>query len=308
MMCKVLKINGICKDFNNKNVINCLDLEIDKGEVYGLVGVNGAGKSTLMRLITNLEKPSQGEIFILGEKLTANSHKIFEYIGASIGAPTFYEELTARRNLEIVCEYRNLDVNSSIEYVKTLVNLQGILDKKVTELSLGMKMRLAIARALINKPKLLILDEPTNGLDPIKMKDLLELILKLKKQGETAILIASHMLDALETVSDRIGFLDKGGILKEITKNELTYEKREFIEIICSDITKTAYILEAKLSITDYRVFDKNTIRLYDIGKSHNEVIVLLIKEGITIHSFSKKERKLEEYFLETIEGGVTYV
>ena len=126
------------------------------------------GKSTLMRLITNLEKPSEGEIFILGEKLEANSYKIFEYIGASIGAPIFYEEFTAKRNLEIVCEYRNLDINSSIAYVKTLVNLQGILDKKITELSLGMKMRLAIARALLNKPKLLILDEPTNGLDPSK--------------------------------------------------------------------------------------------------------------------------------------------
>ena len=307
-MCKVLKINGICKDFNHKNVINCLNLEIDKGEVYGLVGVNGAGKSTLMRLITNLEKPSKGEIFILGEKLEANSHKIFEYIGASIGAPTFYEEFTAKRNLEIVCEYRNLDINSSIAYVKTLVNLQGILDKKITELSLGMKMRLAIARALLNKPKLLILDEPTNGLDPIKIKDLLELILKLKREGETAILIASHMLDALEVVSDRIGFLNKGSILKEITKSEITYEKREFIEIICSDVTKTSYILEGKLNITDYRVFDENTLRLYDIERNHNEIIALLIKEGISIDSFSKKKRKLEEYFLEDIEGGLICV
>lgn len=307
-MCKILKINGISKSFNNKNVINHLDLHIAKGEVYGLVGVNGAGKSTLMRLITNLEKPSEGEIFILEEKLEPNSYKIFEYIGASIGFPTFYEDFTAKRNLEIVCEYRKLDINSSISYVKKMVNLQGILDTKVIDLSLGMKMRLAIARALINKPKLLILDEPTNGLDPIKIKDFLELILKLKKEGETAILIASHMLDELEIVADRIGFLNKGRIIKEITKNEIAYENRDFIEIICSDVTRTSYILEEKLNITDYRVFDENTLRLYDIKGNHNEVISLLIKEGINIDSFSKKERKLEEYFLETIEGGLNYV
>jgi len=307
-MCKVLKINGICKDFNNRNIINHLDLEIDKGEVYGLVGVNGAGKSTLMKLITNLEKPSEGEVIILGEKLEPNSYKVFEYIGASIGTPIFYDEFTARRNLEIVCEYRNIDKNSSITYVKNLVNLQGILDKKIIDLSLGMKMRVAIARALINKPKLLILDEPTNGLDPIKVKELLELILKLKKEGEMAILIASHMLDALEIVSDRIGFLNNGSILKEITKNEITYEKRDFMEIICSDVTKTSYLLEGKLNITDYRVFDESTIRLYDMEKNHNEVIVLLINEGISIESFSKKKRKLEEYFLEDIEGGLIYV
>ncbi len=203
-----------------------MNLEIDKGEIYGLVGVNGAGKSTLMKLITNLEKPSEGEIFILGQKIEPNSYKIFEYIGASIGAPMFYEEFTAKRNLEIVCQYRNLDINSSITYVKSLVNLQGILDKKVIDLSLGMKMRLAIARALINKPKLLILDEPTNGLDPIKIKELLDLILRIKSEGETAILISSHMLDALEIVADRIGFFNKGNILKEITKDEIA-AKRE---------------------------------------------------------------------------------
>lgn len=307
-MCKVLKINRIHKDFNGKIVINNLSLEIDKGEVYGLVGVNGAGKSTLMKLITNLEKPSEGEIFILGQKLEPNSYKLFEYIGASIGAPTFYEEFTAKRNLEIVCQYRNLDINSSITYVKSLVNLQGILDRKVIDLSLGMKMRLAIARALINKPKLLILDEPTNGLDPIKIKELLDLILRLKSEGEMAILISSHMLDALEIVSDRIGFLNKGSILREITKDEIACEKRDFMEIICSDVTRTAYLIEGKLNITDYRVLDENTIRLYDMGKNHNEVIALLIKEGISVESFSKKKRKLEEYFLENIEGGLICV
>ena len=307
-MCKVLKINSIHKEFNGKVIINNLNLEIDKGEVYGLVGVNGAGKSTLMKLITNLEKPSEGEVFILGQKLEPNSYKLFEYIGASIGAPIFYEEFTAKRNLEIVCQYRNLDINSSITYVKSLVNLQGILDKKVIDLSLGMKMRLAIARALINKPKLLILDEPTNGLDPIKIKELLDLILRLKKEGEMAILISSHMLDALEIVADRIGFLNKGSIFKEITKDEIKCEKREFIEIICSDVTRTSYILEGKLNIDDYRVLDEKTIRLYDMETNHNEVIALLIKEGISIESFSKKKRKLEEYFLENIEGGLTYV
>jgi ABC-2 type transport system ATP-binding protein len=307
-MCKILKVDRISKEFNQKNVINHLNLEIEKGEIYGLVGVNGAGKSTLMKLITNLEKPSEGEIFILGEKIEPNSYKIFEYIGASIGAPVFYEDFTAKKNLEIVCKYRNLDIESSISYVKNLVNLQGILDKKVIDLSLGMRMRLAIARALINKPKLLILDEPTNGLDPIKIKELTNLIFKIKKEGETAILISSHRLDTLEIVADRIGFLNKGSIIKEITRDEITTEKREFMEIICSDVTKTAYLIEGELNITDYRVISENTIRLYDMKKNHNEVIAMLIKAGISIESFSKKKTKLEEYFLENIEGGLIYV
>lgn len=300
----VLKIEGLCKDFGGRNVINHLNLQIGKGEVYGLVGVNGAGKSTLMKLIVNLQKPKEGSILLFGKSFNENGKRIFNKVSATIETPVFYEDLTGEKNLEIVCKYMGIDPKESIEEVKKIINLSGLLNKKAKDLSLGMRERLAIARGLLNNPEFVILDEPTNGLDPIKIDELIHIIKKLKKERGTSFLIASHMLDELEDVADKIGFLSNGTIVKEMDIYEIAHEKREYIEIICSDLVKSTYVLEGKLGITDYKVAGDNIIRLYDMGADYNKAICTLIESGIRIESFSKKTRRLQEYFMETATGG----
>lgn len=172
MMKYTVQTNTLTKSFEGKTVVSNVSMNIKEGEIYGFLGPNGAGKTTIMKMLTNLVKPTEGSIEIFGEKLNANSHEVLRKIGNIIEYPFFYERLTAKENLEIHCEYLDYHNNQSIDEVLEMVNLSDTGIKKVKDFSLGMKQRLGIARAIITKPKLLILDEPINGLDPVGIREM----------------------------------------------------------------------------------------------------------------------------------------
>ncbi len=213
----ILETKNLCKNFKNQKAVNQVSLKIEKNSIYGLLGPNGAGKSTTLKMITGMLEPSSGEIVFNGHKW---SRKDLRNIGALIESPPLYDNLTARENLEVRRILLGLPEERIDKVLKT-VDLVNTGKKKVGQFSMGMKQRLGIALALLNEPKLLILDEPTNGLDPLGIQDLRNLIRSFPKQGITVIL-SSHILSEVELIADHIGIISAGvlGYSSEIKQGE----------------------------------------------------------------------------------------
>ncbi len=212
----IVNAQNLCKSFNEKNVLQNCSLRLFKGEIYSILGVNGAGKTTLMKLLLGLQKPDSGTIIVLGEN-AAESNRYLNDVGSMIETPVFYEHLSAAENLEIHLSY--LQKQADISKVLERVELPFGESKPVSRYSLGMRQRLGIARAIIHNPRLLILDEPLNGLDPVAIAEMRELLRRLTSEGVT-ILLSSHIISDVVSVSDRIGVITGGGVSSEFSVHE----------------------------------------------------------------------------------------
>ena len=227
-MNKAIQIKNLMKHFNGKVILNDVDLTVEKGEIYAFIGANGAGKTTLMKLLFGILKPDSGEIMLLGDELVQNGeNQVFSQIGNIIETPVFYNRLTATDNLEIHCQYMGKEFIKNIPEMLELVGLVDLGNKKVGEFSLGMKQRLAMARALIAKPQLLILDEPINGMDPMGIQDTRNLLLKINKEYGTAMLISSHIISELAKMADTVGIIDHGVMLDQRSAKDIYSELKE---------------------------------------------------------------------------------
>ncbi|PFK34187.1 bacitracin ABC transporter ATP-binding protein [Bacillus cereus] len=302
-MSYILKTNGLTKVFQGKEVISGVNMHVKKGEIYGFLGPNGAGKTTIMKMITNLIKPTSGDIEIFGEKLTDTSYEVLKRMGTIIEYPIFYEKLTAQENLYLHCEYMGYYDKKGIEHVLDLVNLHNVENKKVKDFSLGMKQRLGIARAILTKPELLILDEPINGLDPIGIRELRDLFKMLCKEYGITLLISSHILGEMEQMADTIGVIQNGKLIKEVSMKSINGKQTEYIEIRVQDVKRAAYVLENKLSITNYKIMGESIIRVYEMTETQQAISKTLIMNDIEIESINKKHSSLEEYFLNLVNG-----
>lgn len=300
----ILKTTNLTKTFKDKNVVSNVNMNIKKGEIYGFLGPNGAGKTTIMKLITNLVKPTEGEIEIFGEKLTNTSYEVLKRMGTIIEYPVFYDKVTGRDNLELHCEYMGYHNKEAIDKALDLVDLKDIENKAVKDYSLGMKQRLGIARAILTKPELLILDEPINGLDPIGIKDMRNLLRMLNKEYGMTILISSHILSEIEQIADTIAVINNGRLVEEVSMEEIRGEKSEYIEIVTKDCSKAAFVLENNLNITNIRVEENTLIRIYDLRLSQNEISKALILNDVNIEAINKKNNSLEDHFLKLLKDG----
>ncbi|AAK78269.1 ABC-2 type transport system ATP-binding protein [Clostridium acetobutylicum] len=210
----VVEINNLSKTYRGFNAVNNINLNIREGRIYGFLGPNGAGKSTTIRMILGLIKNSSGSIKIFGKNLKENRAEILKNVGALVESPSYYGHLNAYENLKIWSYIKGVDKNAIDEVLK-LVNLYEHRKKKVSKFSLGMKQRLGIAQALIGNPELIILDEPTNGLDPMGIKEIRNLIVNLAKKHNKTIIISSHILSEMELMIDDVGIINKGTLLYE---------------------------------------------------------------------------------------------
>ncbi|PHA00750.1 bacitracin ABC transporter ATP-binding protein [Bacillus pseudomycoides] len=303
-MTYVLKTNQLTKVFHGKEVISNVNMHVKQGEIYGFLGPNGAGKTTIMKMITNLIKPTSGEIEIFGEKLTDTSYEVLKRMGTIIEYPIFYEKLTARENLYLHCEYMGYYDKKAIDRALDLVNLHNVDDKKVKDFSLGMKQRLGIARAITTKPELLILDEPINGLDPIGIKELRELFKMLCKEYGITLLVSSHILAEMEQMADTIGVIQNGKLIKEVSMKSINGKQTEYVEVTVQDVKQAAYVLENKLRLTNFKVMNENTIRIYEARITQQEISKTLIMNDVVIEGINKKHSSLEDYFLNLMNGG----
>ncbi|MCY8859395.1 ABC transporter ATP-binding protein [Bacillus atrophaeus] len=302
-MTYTVNINGLTKTFQGKEVVSNVNMHIRKGEIYGFLGPNGAGKTTVMKMLTSLVKPTGGEIEILGHKLTNTSYKVLGRIGSMIEYPIFYEKLTAQENLELHCEYMGYHDKNSIQEVLGMVNLKNIEGKAVKTFSLGMKQRLGIARAIITKPELLILDEPINGLDPVGIKEIRHLFQVLSKEYGMTLLISSHMLSEIEQIADTIGVIRDGRLLEEVSMDKIRGQNTEYIELVTTNRTKACFVLENELGIANFKILNEKTVRIYDSDASQAAISKALILNDIDIESINKKYTSLEDYFLSLING-----
>ncbi|WP_457983158.1 ABC transporter ATP-binding protein [Bacillus paralicheniformis] len=302
-MTYIVQTSGLTKTFKGQEVVSNVSMHIRKGEIYGFLGPNGAGKTTVMKMLTSLVKPTSGEINILGHKLTNQSYEILGKIGSMIEYPIFYENLTANENLNLHCEYMGYYNKAKIQEVLDMVNLKNIDSKPVKTFSLGMKQRLGIARAILTKPDLLILDEPINGLDPIGIKEIRNLFQVLSKEYGMTLLISSHILNEVEQIADTIGVIRDGRLVEEVSMESVRGRNTEYIELVTPNQLRACFVLEHELQIANFKILNDKTIRIYDAEASQTAISKALILNDIEIESMNKKHTSLEDYFLSLING-----
>ena len=296
-MTYILQTDHLTKTIGGRQIIKDVSLHVKKGEIYGFLGPNGAGKSTVMKMLANLWKPTSGSIEMFGEILTPSSYGVLKRMGSIIEFPCFYEHMTGRENLRLHCEYMGYYSPGCIEEALELLDLSSSADKKVKSYSLGMKERLGIARAFLCRPELLILDEPTNGLDPAGMKRIRTLLKNMSLERGITILVPSHILSEIESVADTVGVICRGELTKEIAIREIEEMSLSYIELSVLDVRKAAYLLTENCGITKFKILE-DKIRIYDPGASTKELTKALALGDVDVTSIGKKAETLEDYFL----------
>ena len=298
----VIETNNLSKKYSNDIVVNAVNMHVEKGKIYGLLGKNGAGKTTTMCMLLNLTYPSSGEIFLFGKNPKSYSKEIYSNIGSIIETPGFYENLTAYENLKIISKIRGDYNPQKIKLVLEMVNLSDVKSKKFKDFSLGMKQRLGIAAAIMHNPELLILDEPINGLDPFGIKEIRTLLKRLSHEFGITILISSHILSEIENIADIIGFMDKGVLIEEISREDLYDRLDKFVEFEVSQTDLAVGILkELDLKENEDFTVNEKTICLYSHLEMRDKFNALFVKSGIDVKKVNLCEENLEEFFTRVI-------
>ncbi|MGL4570547.1 MAG: ATP-binding cassette domain-containing protein [Clostridium sp.] len=297
----ILRTNKLCKAYKGTKALNNVNMSIKKSEIYGFIGRNGAGKTTLIRVVTGLVKKFEGNIEIFNKDNNIERKRI----GTLIEMPAFYGDMTASDNMELLRIQKGIPGKECIEEKLKLVGLNNIEKKKVKNFSLGMKQKLGLAMALLGDPEFLILDEPTNGLDPMGIVEIRELLKKLNKEKGITILISSHLLSELYQLATCYGIIHNGKLIEEITQYELDEKCKKALEIKVSDINKATCVLENILKTTNYKVLPNNTIKMYDYIENPGKVSDALSHENITIYQIHTKGDDLEEYFMKLVGGTI---
>jgi len=298
---EILKTSNLTKTYKNKNAVSSLNMCINKGDIYGFIGKNGAGKTTTIKMIVGLSKPTSGSLTLFGDKSLDKGRR---KIGTVIESPAFMPNLTARQNMLIQWKLLGNKNKAIIDEMLNLVGLQDVGKKKVKNFSLGMKQRLGIAMTLMGEPEFLVLDEPTNGLDPAGIVEIRELLLKLNREENLTILISSHILSELSKLATRIGIINEGVLLEEFPIEELDKRCKSKLEVVVNDVEKVSTILKEQLNITDFKVVNDTTIEIYDLSVDSGIINSTLAKNDIVVSSISISHANLEEYFLSIIQGG----
>ncbi|MGL4453885.1 MAG: ATP-binding cassette domain-containing protein [Sarcina sp.] len=300
----VLRTNKVTKKFKEQLANNNINMTIKKGDIYGLIGKNGAGKTTIIRMITGLAHKTSGNIELLGKTSERDLEEAREHIGSLIETPAFYQDMSARENLEVSRLVRNIAGKKCIDEALELVGLSNVGKKKFKDFSLGMKQRLGIANALLGNPRFLILDEPINGLDPMGIIEIRELLKKLNKEKDMTILISSHILSELSELATCYGIINNGELIEEISAKELSDKCKKFIELDVDDAGKAVSVLETALNIVDYDVLEGNKINIYSDLDIVSKINSELSRNGVLIERIGVKGENLEEYFMSKIGGG----
>ena len=299
----VIETKQLTKIYGKQKAVNCVDLHVRKGRVYGLLGRNGAGKTTVMKMILGLTSITSGEVAVFGQNINGREKRVYPRIGAIIETPGFYPNLTGTENLEIFARLRGTAAPNAVKDALEIVGLPYKDKKLFSKYSLGMKQRLGIANAILHDPELLILDEPTNGLDPIGIAEMREFIRKLSVEQGKTILISSHILSEIALLADDIGIIDHGVLLEESSMEELKKKNRKYIQLQVSDVSKAALILERKFGLKDYSVQDDQTLRLYNTSLDMGAVNKELVVQDVVVVSSQLCNDTLEDYF-KKITGG----
>lgn len=299
----VVQTQGLCKVYNKATVVNKVDLHVKKGEIYGLVGKNGAGKTTIMKMLCGLVHPTEGKIQILGESFEGCVNHVGSRIGNILETPAFFPYLSARDNLEYYRIQQGIPEKECVDEILKFVSLDAESKKKFKTFSLGMKQRLGFAYALLGNPDLLILDEPTNGLDPQGIISFRETILRLVREKQMTVIISSHILSELSHLADTYGFINQGELVEEISAATISERCKHHLLIKVNDSAKAVTILENQLHTIHYEVVNQTEIKLFDYLEAPDKVIEALVMGKVAVYSLQEIKGNLEEYYMKVMEG-----
>lgn len=291
----------LTKTYGHQRAVDDLSLHVPKGSIYGLIGRNGAGKTTFMKMIAGLAKPTSGEIRLFGTDAEDSIGQ--NRIGALIEEPGIYGDMTAFDNMRLKAVATGVYHRGKINELLALVGLSDTGHKKAGQFSLGMKQRLGIAMSLIGTPDLLILDEPINGLDPVGVIEIRELIEKLSREYEMTVIISSHILDELARIATHYGIINEGKLVRELSKEELLDQCAECVEIK-SDAVKEVCLALEEMGYAAYEVCDSATVRVPNCCDRVGEINMTLARRGILLRGISVRQESLEEFFV-NLTGGV---
>ncbi|EMB65109.1 ABC transporter, ATP-binding protein [Streptococcus mutans 3SN1] len=297
----IIETKQLSKDFSGEAAVNQLSIHVRKNEIYGFLGPNGAGKSTAMKMLLGLLQPTHGSIRLFDKNFDINQIALLSSVGSLIEEPSYYANLTGYENLEIIQRLLKLP-KENIDKVLKIVKLYEQKDKLVKNYSLGMKQRLGIALAIIKFPKLLILDEPTNGLDPAGIQEIRELIKSLPQKYDMTVIISSHILSEIEQMATTVGIINKGKLLFEGQLTELEEDEKYLFE------TSDDALAEQLLMRKGFELEENQSIVLKDYNKANIAAAVkVLVANDIDIYQVRMVRKSLEEVFLDMTgrEGGV---
>ncbi|PLA11402.1 ABC transporter ATP-binding protein [Corynebacterium riegelii] len=290
----IIQTHGLTKTYGRTDVVHNLDLKVAPGVVHGLLGPNGSGKSTTMKMLLGLITPTRGDISVLGQPMTrANRAQVLSSVGSLIEAPAAYPHLTGGENMRIVTRLLGADPEA-VRRAVSLVRLDGQMDKLVKNYSLGMKQRLGIAMALARDPQLLILDEPTNGLDPAGIEEIRELIISLARDQGRTVLVSSHLLSEIEKMATDLTIINHGRLVFQGSQEELYSAQLPDVFIQTPDAASAAEVLKG---LHPVRV--AGGVELAGLDDAHvADTIALLVAHGVPLHQVLRKRRSLEDIFI----------
>lgn len=301
---KMLEIINVSKSFGNSSVINNINLTVYSGEVFGFLGPNGAGKSTTIKMITGLLPIDKGDILINGYSIKKNFENAIKNVGAIVDTPDLYDYLSGYDNLSLIARLYKIKKDKIAEIIKK-IGLENKIFKKVKTYSLGMKQRLGLSMALIREPRLLILDEPTNGLDPEGVHDLRNVLKDLAHNKKVCVFVTSHILSEIEIMCDRVAIINKGQIIKAEKIDELLTDKENsFKKAVYKLTTQDDKKARAILIKNNYKLLDNDKIIIEISKEKVASVLELLSKNSISTYEVNKKKQTLEEAFLDLTSGG----
>lgn len=299
----VIETENLTKQYGAITVVDNINLHVPKGKIYGLLGRNGAGKTTAMKMMLQLVYPTTGVIQLFGTNSKEYAQTAYKQIGSIIETPGFYDNLTGRENLQILAKLRGGLSTSKIAQALEAVGLENENHKIFSDYSLGMKQRLGIAAAILHEPKLLILDEPINGLDPIGISEIRSFLSELNKKKGTTIFISSHILSEIEQIANIIGVMHRGSLVEEVNMAELHKRNRKYIEFEVSDSKAAEKIIIENYGLTKYSRQEK-VIKIFDFSVPVEELNKTFVKNGLSVTGIVIGEENLEEYFSNLIGGG----
>lgn len=298
----IVNAEEITKSFGKQIAVRNVSMEVKKGDIYGFIGENGAGKTTMIRMMAGLAKPSSGRLSLFGSDDLVKARK---KIGTVIEYPALMPGMTARENLMVEMKLRGLKDPRKIEEVLIKVGLADTKKKKVKNFSLGMKQRLAIAIALLGDPEFLILDEPTNGLDPVGIREIRELIQELNQEHHITVLISSHILGELSKLATRYGIIHKGELIQEFTEEELNRQSQSSLTVKMpkEQREKACKVMREQFSAEAFQMAGEEELKVYGILEKPGKVNQALMQAGIQVEEIFVENMDLEKYFLRAVGG-----
>ena len=300
----IVKTNGLCKRYGEKYAVENLNMEIKRGQIYGLIGQNGAGKTTLIRMLTGLVSPTDGQIRLFGQS-GAVLGKARSRVGSIVEAPSLFPHMTAVQNLEAQRRLAGYQKNT----IREMLTLCGIADtgeKKVRDFSLGMRQRLALALALLAEPEFIILDEPINGLDPKGIVENREMLKHLAHEKNITVLISSHILSELAQLATNYGIIHNGRLIKQMSADELQALCKQYVQILTDAPAKAAELVNERFGVSDYETVGGDEVRIFNLLDKTTEINKALVHAGIEVRAIGIHGQDLESYFMHITGGALS--